>query len=200
MHDGAGPGTSQGGLHGTSFVYSEHLLPTQARAGGGETWPGIFHVSDWLPTIVGALTGAAPAAIPGFALDGVDHWPAIASGGVGERDVVLLELDLFAAGPVYDPRGLCGGDAHGDRTQTPYAALRQGDMKLLLGNPGGGYANACEAALSSFPSTESESRLLGELVMLRTQGTALARRARTTRARHRIPSATAAGPSSARRA
>ena len=31
-----------------------------------------------------------------------------------------------------------GGDQHGDRTQTPYAALRVRDMKLLLGNPGGG--------------------------------------------------------------
>ena len=35
-----------------------------------------------------------------------------------------------------------GGDAHGDKTQTPYAALREGEMKLLLGNPGGGFANA----------------------------------------------------------
>lgn len=70
----------------------------------------------------------------------MNHWPSISSAtglkGRGARDVVLLELDLFAAGPTYDPEGNCGGDSHGDRTQTPYAALRQGDMKLLLGNPG----------------------------------------------------------------
>ena len=105
-------------------------------------------MSDWLPTIVGALTGSAPTSVPaGFALDGVNHWPSVSaeSGvkGPGARDVVLLELDLFAAGEVYDPHGNCGGDSHGDRTQTPYAALRQGDMKLLLGNPGALSAKLC---------------------------------------------------------
>jgi arylsulfatase A-like enzyme len=34
----------EGGLHGTSFVYSQHLLPAQAKNGGGHTYEGLFHV------------------------------------------------------------------------------------------------------------------------------------------------------------
>ena len=90
-------------------------------------------MSDWLPTIVGALTGAAPAPIENFPLDGVNHWSELSGSGDeeqeatklydndndnededgngwggGPRKVVLLELDLFTAGPVYDPEGNCG--------------------------------------------------------------------------------------------
>ena len=92
-----------------------------------------LQVSDWLPTIVGALTGAAPAPIENFPLDGVNHWAELSGSGDeeqeatklndnededrnengngwggGPRKVVLLELDLFTAGPVYDPEGNCG--------------------------------------------------------------------------------------------
>eukprot|EP01052_Picozoa_sp_SAG31_P032528 SAG31_NODE_3576_length_4107_cov_4.203593_4_plen_94_part_00 len=36
------------------------------------------------------------------------------------------------------PGSSFSGDQHGDKTETPYAALRSGDWKLLVGNPGGG--------------------------------------------------------------
>ena len=108
----------------------------------------VNQVSDWLPTIVGALTGTAGAPAAGgepsrFPLDGINHWPAIiAAGHPGERTEILLELDLYTSATKLPGFPDFGGDQHGDRTQTAYAALRLGEMKLLLGNPGGGYANA----------------------------------------------------------
>lgn len=136
-----------GGLRGTSFVYSEKLL-SEAAEKGGFHMAGLAHVSDWLPTILGALGADVSAVIAaadtrGFPLDGVNQWPLISSPdhaarGTSLRPHVLLELDLYSS---RDPN--FGGDQHGGRGQSPYAALREGKWKLLLGNPGGGpVANA----------------------------------------------------------
>ena len=111
-----------------------------------------MHTVDVLPTLVAALGGDAHAlAAPGFALDGVSHWPMLSQGKVhlqGEVEIkggvhatarqdtnrtVLLECDPYAS-PYSNrpPDFVCGGDEHA----TPYYALRQGRWKLLLGDPG----------------------------------------------------------------
>jgi len=44
------------GLRGEAFVYSKStaLLPGAVR---GTTWPGMAHVSDWLPTVIEGIFG-----------------------------------------------------------------------------------------------------------------------------------------------
>ena len=70
----------EGGVRVPAFVHS----PLLAAAARGAVFTGLFHVSDWLPTLVhgaaGVARGAAGlAALP--ALDGVDQWAALSSPG-----------------------------------------------------------------------------------------------------------------------
>jgi arylsulfatase A-like enzyme len=58
----------EGGVKVDSFVYSP-LLPSSAV---GSTYLGLFHISDWFPTIL-EMTQSTFTAEDGFALDGVSH-------------------------------------------------------------------------------------------------------------------------------
>lgn len=102
----------EGGIRVPGFVHSA-LLPSVAR---GTVHKGLFHVSDWLPTIVIGIAGGSTER--NLALDGMNIWPAITGGPrtASPRTEVLHTLNAA-----------CGmGFVH------PNAALRVGDMKLLV--------------------------------------------------------------------
>jgi len=57
----------EGGTKVNAFIYS-----TQLKAVGA-TYGGLFHVSDWFPTLLDAA-GASYTPASGYELDGVSHW------------------------------------------------------------------------------------------------------------------------------
>ncbi|XP_049869905.1 arylsulfatase B-like [Pectinophora gossypiella] len=70
-------------------------------------WHGLFHVTDWLPTLVAAAGGNVNETI-----DGVNQWEAITKGEQPKRNDILITIDDI------------GG----------WAALREGDFKLIVGD------------------------------------------------------------------
>ena len=91
------------------FVHSP-LLPDAVK---GTTSHELFHVTDWLPTIVGIAGGSTAK---NFALDGHDIMPSLTSGSASPRTEML-----------YNVNPLCTGGQAG----APKAALRMGDYKLM---------------------------------------------------------------------
>ncbi|XP_048479039.1 uncharacterized protein LOC105390596 isoform X2 [Plutella xylostella] len=71
-----------------------------------DSWEGLFHVTDWVPTLVAAAGGNVTAEI-----DGVNQWDAIRKGEVSARNDMLISID----------------DLNG------WAAIREGDYKLVIG-------------------------------------------------------------------
>ena len=73
-----------------AFIHSP-LLPAAAR---GSTYAGVFHVSDWLPTLISGALGV-PDAVSSDALDGVDQMAALLGDGApgGARDEMLYNVD-----------------------------------------------------------------------------------------------------------
>lgn len=102
----------EGGIKVPGFVHSP-LLPAAAQ---GTVHHGLFHVTDWLPTIVHGIAGGSTER--NLPLDGINIWPAI-TGGPGSpspRTEVLHTLNAAChMGYV-----------------SPNAALRVGEMKLLV--------------------------------------------------------------------
>ena len=76
------PSVQEGGTRVAGFV-SSPLLPAAVR---GTVNHGNFHVTDWLPTIVG-LAGASVAR--NRALDGHDIWTSLSTGGESPRTEML---------------------------------------------------------------------------------------------------------------
>jgi arylsulfatase A-like enzyme len=64
----------EGGVKVDAFVYSD-AFATSLR---GSTYTGLFHVSDWFPTIVG-LAGKQYSPVAGYELDGFDQSDALLS-------------------------------------------------------------------------------------------------------------------------
>ena len=112
----------EGGVRGLGFIVAPGRLTAGAKYGG------LFHVTDWLPTLVGAA-GAAAGRLgePFAALDGVSHWDAL-------RSVAALDGDP-------SPDGRAGSSLQAPRTEllhniegldgTGVAAIRVGKYKLL---------------------------------------------------------------------
>ena len=98
----------EGGTRVAAFVSSRNRVPAARR---GARSAGLFHVTDWHPTLVALATGNAPAG-----LDGFDVWDAVALGAPSPRTEVLYGLS-----PLCD-----AGQA-----KAPKAALRVGELKLL---------------------------------------------------------------------
>jgi arylsulfatase A-like enzyme len=71
----------------------------------------MWHISDLLPTIVQGIAGVD---VSKEGLDGVNQWPSMISGGPSPRSEILHNID-----PILQR-----------------AAIRSGDMKLLLGPVG----------------------------------------------------------------
>lgn len=103
----------EGGTRVAGFIHSP-LLPKQVQ---GTVSYELYHVTDWLPTIVGFSGGSTSR---NFALDGHDMWPSLSTGTLSPRTEML-----------YNVNPLCDAGQAG----APKAALRmnmqQGAMKLM---------------------------------------------------------------------
>lgn len=71
-----------------------------------QVWDNMFHVTDWLPTLVAAAGGNITEPI-----DGVNHWNVLTKNEEPKRHHALLTID--------DLKG--------------WAAFREGDFKIILG-------------------------------------------------------------------
>ena len=68
---------TRGGVSANAYIFSK-LLSDSVR---GSSYSGLMHVTDWLPTLMSAVTeGAWTGSYSGATLDGVNQWDAIMSG------------------------------------------------------------------------------------------------------------------------
>lgn len=118
----------EGGIRVNAFVHSA-LIPMERR---GNWYDGLFHVSDWLPTIVaGALRMNYSSPLPSD-LDGVDQWQSLLGQSADQpRSEILHNIDLWQV-------------AHGSvsnltELDMPIQAIRVGDMKLVMGQDSSAY-------------------------------------------------------------
>lgn len=123
----------EGGLRGTAIISGAGIA--SSRRGAIEA--GLMHTTDVLPTLLAALGLDAfkrAGELGVESLDGFDQWPLISQGTTpAPREEVLLECDPFAdPWSNRPPDFVCNGDQHA----TPYYALRRGQWKLILGDPG----------------------------------------------------------------
>lgn len=103
-----------GGVRVPAFVHSP-LIPVQAK---GTEFHGIFHVSDWLPTIVGGVLGRSDLYRKVDMFDGKDQWSALLRQGPQPRHEVLINIDDL--------------DGAGCLQTFSTAAIRVGDWKLIM--------------------------------------------------------------------
>merc|ERR1711998_228019 len=97
----------EGGVKVNAFVRSS-LIPDNRR---GMFYDGLFHVTDWLPTIVYGVLGESES--NSDSLDGVNQWDAIIGRAEAPRNSLLYNIDY-----------------NGNIT---FGALRIGDLKILRG-------------------------------------------------------------------
>ena len=113
----------EGGIRVNAFVHS----PLINHAARGTVYPHIFHVSDWLPTLLHGVLQAAPDLTPAD-LDGVDHWLHMTretdSWQTPPRTELLHNIDKWS---------LEGAFTNVSILQTAVQGIRVGDMKLLMG-------------------------------------------------------------------
>lgn len=102
----------EGGTRGVGFIHSP-LLPER-----GLVSHTMVHVTDWYKTIVGLAGGVAPEDTDGF-----DQWEAITTGAESPRSSFVYNIDKVTLE---------------DNTTQINAAIRKGDFKLLVGDPGNG--------------------------------------------------------------
>lgn len=136
----------EGGVHVPAFVYSE-LIPQASR---DVDFEGLFHVTDWYPTLVG-VAGETPGygttvvdeALKG---DGLYQWDSLLANGDFVRNEVVINVQSYAIVCTGENgTALRDADSLGTLTDcaTPWhiqvsrgnatrAALRVGDWKLLL--------------------------------------------------------------------
>ncbi|CAE7901531.1 ARSJ, partial [Symbiodinium necroappetens] len=101
----------EGGARSTALVYAPGRVPQ------GLIFPGLFHASDWLPTI---MEGLLEAEVKGTKpLDGLNLWPALAQNASSPRSDIFYGIADHTVG------------FHGP-------ALRTADGWKLLLNGGGG--------------------------------------------------------------
>jgi len=103
----------EGGVRSASFVFSSNLP-------SGTKHTGLFHSTDWLPTLVNLAGGSTKDNLP---LDGFDIWESLKTGGsASPRSEIPVNI------------AACGADA--PKTQSivdgPQAAMIVGDLKLIV--------------------------------------------------------------------
>ncbi|XP_060801900.1 arylsulfatase B [Amyelois transitella] len=91
----------EGAVRVPAFIWHASFRP--------KVWDGLMHVSDWMPTLVGAAGGDVTTEI-----DGVNQWNAIVQDGESKRTEVLITVE--------------------DGERNTYAAYRAGDYKIIVGN------------------------------------------------------------------
>ncbi|KAL5005483.1 hypothetical protein ScPMuIL_018939 [Solemya velum] len=97
----------EGGTRVNAFVHGAGLQKS------GYTYDGMVHAVDWHPTIVSAAGGT-----PADGMDGLDQWPSISTGSGSVRSEFIYNLDDYIP------------------TTQGHAAIRMGNYKLIVGNPG----------------------------------------------------------------
>lgn len=106
----------EGGVRSAAFV---HWAPLNAQL-GGKWHDGLFHSTDWLPTLVHLAGGHTTRNLP---LDGFDLLTALREGGVTSPRTEL-PVNIAACGP--DAKGVQSA-IHG-----PQAAMIVGELKLIV--------------------------------------------------------------------
>ena len=121
--------TWEGGVRGLGWIYGAGLTDAVRGTISNE----IYHVTDWLPTLVKGVAGlplnatgrACPTCNRTVApFDGVDQWPSVSQGRPSARTEVLLDLQ---ASTCWLPGAPCLVPGSG--------ALRIGKWKLIHGHP-----------------------------------------------------------------
>ena len=114
----------EGGVRGLSFVWGSGLRQKNFD------WSQLMHITDWYPTIVQGIAGVSMDPQQ-EGLDGMNMWDAINDNSPSPRKEILLQLD--------PPMVL-------DHSRQQYfigqAAIRDGDWKLILGQPNCSFAPA----------------------------------------------------------
>lgn len=101
----------EGGVRSAAFIHHKEL------PAGGQHW-GLFHSTDWLPTLVGLAGGSTEK---NLALDGFDLWESLKRGG-SESPRTEIPVNIAA----------CGEDKSQSIINGPQAAMIVGDMKLIV--------------------------------------------------------------------
>lgn len=89
----------EGAVRSTAALWHNDIDP--------QIWKGLFHVSDWMPTLISAAGGNVTNPI-----DGIDQWNAMIYDEVPPRTEAVIAVD--------DLKG--------------WGALRDGDFKIIIGN------------------------------------------------------------------
>jgi len=107
----------EGGVHVNAFVHSP-LLPEATR---GTEYDCMFHVSDWLPTLVEGVAGGETAPD----IDGVNHWEMLM-----KTDDDSAEPTCYRSEMLHNINVLTNSD---DDQDTLQAGLRLSNLKLIYG-------------------------------------------------------------------
>jgi len=116
----------EGGTRSVAFIHSP-LLNNK-----GSINDNLIHVVDWTPTLLTAVKEYLPlehlVKVDNFLSeerDGIDQWSMLAGDGVSKRNEILYNID-----PLYREHPEDGVTIKG------HGAIRIGDFKLAIGNPG----------------------------------------------------------------
>ena len=110
----------EGGVRGAGFVWGKMLSKTNYD------YTGLMHITDWYRTIVEGIAGIQLSEDVTERLDGYDMWQTLTQNQASPRSEILLQLNpVRQANPEHHYTYFAG-----------QAALRSGDWKLVLGDPG----------------------------------------------------------------
>lgn len=112
----------EGGVRVAGFVYSA-LFPQAVR---GTSVDALFHITDWLPTLLHAANVSLDSNVDNRAqlpIDGQNLWPCLTDKTKCPRDEVVININT-----------VCDTDPSSFATEcpAPKAAIRIGDLKLLV--------------------------------------------------------------------
>ena len=112
----------EGGVRSQTFLHWSGFAPSLQ----GSVYAGLAHATDWGVTLEAALLGTAAAPNPGEpALDGMNLWPALTSGGASPRTEMLLSMRDV---------GQCAAQYRHECTYAGQLAYRRGKYKLIYGH------------------------------------------------------------------
>jgi len=111
----------EGGIRVPAFIHSVKHIPITKR---GSSYDGMFHITDWLPTLIEGLLGEEidKNLVGEGGLDGVNLWQAMISDEDSHREEMLLNIDYLDGSLAYGSQPL-GYDT---------AALIHGPWKLIV--------------------------------------------------------------------
>lgn len=99
----------EGGVRAPAFI----ITPDWLEWPSGVSFDGLFHVADWMPTLLSIASGSHKKPLP-VDMDGKDISTALRTQGPSPRTNAVLQLDVFLHS----------------------ASYRSGCLKILVGRPG----------------------------------------------------------------